>query len=48
MRKTIIIDSDGDKMVHSEQSCGGYVTSDDKVELPNYLVDLPIQNGVIV
>ena len=48
MRKTIISDSDGYKMVHSEKFCGGYVTADDEVELTNYLVDLPNQNYVIV
>ena len=37
---------DGDKRVHSEISRGGYVTSDEKLELSNYLVNLPSQNDV--
>ena len=34
--------------VHSDISSVGCVTSDDKVELPNYPVYLPSQNYVIV
>ena len=48
MSKTIISDSDGDKMVHSETSCGDYVTADDEVALPNYLIHLQIKNDAIV
>ena len=41
-------DSDREETVHSELSCGSYVTAYDKVELPSYMVHLPIQNDVIV
>ena len=48
MIKSSASDSDGDKTVHSELHCGGYVISYDKVVLPNYLVQLLSQNDVIV
>ena len=35
-------------MVHSEIFHGGYVTADDDMILPNYLVHLPSQNDLIV
>ena len=38
--------NDGDEFAHSELSRGGYVTSDEKLELSNYLVNLPSQNDV--
>ena len=41
-------DSDGDKTVQSELSCGSCVTEDDGMALPNYLVHLPINNDAIV
>ena len=47
MRKDSASDGDGDKTVNSELSGGGYITADDEVELPNYLVQPPIQNDVI-
>ena len=40
--------NDGDETVRSDISRGGYVTSDDKLELSNYLVHLPSQNDVIM
>ena len=40
--------NDGDEFAHSELSCGGYVTSDEKLELSNYLVNLPSQNDFIM
>ena len=46
-RKTGFV-GDGDKRVHSEISRGGYVTSDDELALPNFLVHLPSQNYVIM
>ena len=48
IRKTRARDSDETKTVFSETSRGGYVAADDEVSLPNYLVHLPSQNGVIV
>ena len=39
---------DRDKRVHSEISCGGYVTAYDELVLPNFLVHLPSQNYVIM
>ena len=48
MRKNSASDSDEDKTVHYELSRGGYVTSNDKVALTNYLVHLPSQNYVIM
>ena len=48
MIKTSVRGGDGYKMVQSELSCGGYVTADDKVTLPNYLVHVPSHNDVIV
>ena len=48
MSKSSASDGDEDGMVHSELSCGGYVTADDKVTLPNYLVHVPSHNDVIV
>ena len=41
-------DSDGDKTIRSELSCGGYFTAYDKVALPNYLLHLPSHNDVIM
>ena len=35
-------------MVHSEVSCGGYVTADDEVEVHNYLIHLPSHDDFIV
>ena len=46
MIQSIAIDGVRDKTVHSELSCGGYITADDDVALPNYLLYLPIQNDV--
>ena len=46
-RKTGFV-GDGDKRVHYETSCGGYVTADDELALPNFLVHLPSQNYVII
>ena len=40
--------NDRDETVRSDISHGGYVTSDDKLELSNYLVHLPSQNDVIM
>ena len=48
MRKFSASGGDREKNVHSELSCGGYVTSDEKVSLPNYLVHLPSHNYVIM
>ena len=48
MIKTSASSSDGDEMVHSEIFHGGYVTADDDMILPNYLVHLPSQNDLIV
>ena len=39
--------SDADETARYEISHGGYVTVDDEVALPNYLVNLPIQNDII-
>ena len=41
-------DIDETKAVFSEPSHGSYVTSDDEVALPNYLVHLLSQNYIIV
>ena len=46
MIKTSVRGGDGYKMVQSELSCGGYVTADDKVALPNYLVHISSHNDV--
>ena len=43
-----MIEGDVDETVHLELSHGGYATSDEKVEMPNYLVQLQSQNDVIV
>ena len=48
MRKISASDGDGDETVHSELFRVGYATAYDEVALPNYLVHLPSQNGVIV
>ena len=48
MRKTNTSDSDRDETFHSEWFRGGYVTSDDEVELTTYLVHFRSQNYVIV
>ena len=39
---------DGDKRVHYEISCGGYVTAYDELALPNFLVNPPSHNYVIM
>ena len=46
--KTSASDSDGDKVVHYELSCGSCVKEDDGMALPKYLVHLPIKNDAIV
>ena len=48
MKKSRVIEGDVDETVHSELSHGGYATSDEKAEMPNYLVQLQSQNDVIV
>ena len=48
MSKASVSDGNGDKTVRSELSRGGYVTVDDKVAPPNYLVHLLRQNDVIM
>ena len=48
MRKASASKGDGDEMVCYGISHGGYVTSDEEMALPNYLVHLPSQNDVIV
>ena len=48
MKKSRVIEGDVDETVHSELSHGGYATAEDKVEMPNYLVQLQSQNDVIV
>ena len=48
MIKTSVRGGDGYKMVQSELSCGGYVTADDELALPNYLVQLTSKNDFIV
>ena len=48
MRKTSASNGDGDKIVLSDISCGGYVTADDELALPNYLVQLTSKNDFIV
>ena len=48
MRKSSESNSDGDENVHSELSSGSYVTADDEVAQPNYLLHLPSHNDVIV
>ena len=48
MRKSSESNSDGDENVHSELSSGSYVTADDEVAQPNYLLQLPSHNDVIV
>ena len=40
--------NDRDETVRSDLSRGGYVTSDEKLELSNYLVNLPSQNDFIM
>ena len=35
-------------MVHSDLSCGGYVTSDDEVAVHNYLMHLPSHDDFMV
>ena len=46
-KKTVFV-GDEDKRVHYETSCGGYVTADDGLALPNFLVHLLSQNYVII
>ena len=48
MRKSSASDGEGDETVRSGISHGGYVTADDKVAPPNYLVHLPINNELIM
>ena len=48
MRKLSSSENYGDKTVRSDLSHSGYVTVDDEVELPNYLVLLPSQNDVVM
>ena len=48
MRKTSVSDGDRDKTVLSGISGCGYVSADDNVSLPNYLVHLPSQNDSIL
>ena len=48
MRKTVTINCGGDKTSHSVLSRGGYITEYEYVALPNYLVHLQNQNGIIV
>ena len=48
MKKSRVIEGDVDETVHSELSHGGYATAEDKVEMPNYLVQLQRQNNIIV
>ena len=48
MRKTSTSNGDGAETLHSELYRSGYVTADEEVTLPNYLVHLPSQNDVIV
>ena len=48
MRKSSASDGDGDKTVRFEISRGGYVTEDEEVALPIYLVHPPSQNDVIM
>ena len=48
MRKFRANDGGGYKTVCYDLSCGDYVTADDKVELPTYLVNIPSQNDVII
>ena len=48
MNKSSASNNAGDKTVQHEISHGGYVTSDEKVALPNYLVHVPSQNDVII
>ena len=48
MRKSSASDGEGDETVRSGISHGGYVTADDNVELPNYLVHFPSHNYFIM
>ena len=48
MRKFSASNGEGDNMVQSELSRGGYVTADYGVEITNYLVHLPSHNDFIV
>ena len=48
MKKSRVIQADVDETAHSVLSHGGYATAEDKVEMPNYLVQLQRQNDVIV
>ena len=47
-RKYSASNGEGDKTVHSELYSGSYVTTDDEVEQPKYLLHLPSHNDVIV
>ena len=46
--KTSASNGDETEMVFSDISYGDYVTAGDEVALPNYLVQLPSHNDVIV
>ena len=48
MSKASASNGDRDEMIHSELSHDGYVTADDMVALPNYLVHLPSHNDITV
>ena len=48
MSKSSKSNGDGYKTVHSELSHGGFFAADNKVALPNYLVQLPSQNDLIM
>ena len=48
MRKLSASNNNGEENVHSDISCGGYITSDEEVVMPQYLVHLPSQNDVII
>ena len=48
MRKSSESNGDGNENVHSELSSGSYVTADDELAQPNYLLYLPSHNDVIV
>ena len=47
MIKSSASDGDGDETVRYEISHSGYVTTDEDMELPNYLVHSPSNNDVI-
>ena len=48
MRKSSVNDNNGDKTVCYDLPCSGYVTLDDNMAIPNYLVYLLNENDFIM